>query len=981
MTSRPDYAALFAVSPYPYLLIDTGFIIIGANASYLRATGRNADELIGKHIFEAFPANPSDPESTNLQEVRVSIELAATTRQPHTSALLRYAIPRETANGLEFEERYWSAIHTPVFDEDGKVLFVSQNAIDVTDLYRFDEPNRKYYLREEVHTVGDIGQQDRSQMHEAMSRILSSERSQMQILFDQAPGFIAVLNGAEHTFEMVNQAYYRLVGQRELVGKPVLTAMPELAEQGFVKLLDRVFATGEAIVLRERQVLLERVEGMPLEERYVDLLYQPILGNDGRVTGIFAQGIDVTNAYEANRALAEKVKQLEEIRLSQEFQLHLVDRIRTLTNADEVTEATCELLGQALSASRVVYAEVSEHQDTLHIRRNWTAAGVGSLVGKKLRIQDFGPKLIAEVRSGLVVANNDVAHDSRTATFTHMYQELRVAADLLLPLIRNGNLTALFAVQSTDPRIWQGKDIRIAHDIAERMWSAGEVAQAQQALQTQRDESQYIFDSMAEGFAVLDKNWTILRMNAEGLRLSRKSASEVIGRNHWDVFPELLGTEVEDIYRRVIRTGKTETVELDSSPSEDHQEWIEVRAYPSQQGGIAFFFREVTERRLAQDASKIADQRKDEFLAMLAHELRNPLAPIGAAAQVLQMAKLDEERVRQTSQVIGRQVKHMTHLIDDLLDVSRVTRGLVTLDDAPQDIRHIVAEAIEQVTPLIQSRKHHVTLRLPPETTMVNGDAKRLVQVITNILNNAAKYTDEGGSILLDTDVRESHVLVKVTDNGIGMSPDLAARAFELFAQAERASDRSAGGLGLGLALVKSLVELHGGTVRCESDGVGKGSTFTVCLPRLLSRKEATSPEYEDILPITGNRALRILLVDDNVDAASMLTMVLEVSGHSVTVEHGAYAALKRAEVIKPEICLLDIGLPDMDGIELARRLRALPINSHALLIAVTGYGQDSDREQTLAAGFDHHLVKPLDIQQLSAILHQYALHGHTSLT
>jgi len=972
MTSRPDYAALFSVSPYPYLLIDTGFIIIGANSSYLRATGRNAQDLIGKHIFEAFPSNPSDPESTNLQEVRVSIELAITTRQPHTSALLRYAIPCETAEGVEFEERYWSAIHTPVFGEDGKVLFVSQNAIDVTDLYRFDESSRKYYLREEVHKVGDIGQQDRSQMHEAMSRILSSERSQMQILFDQAPGFIAVLSGTDHTFEMVNQAFYRLAGQRELVGKPARTAIPELANQGFMELLDSVFAIGEAIVLRERPVLLQRVQGMPLDERYVDLLFQPIRGNDARVTGIFVQGNDVTSVYEANRALAEKVTQLEEIRLSQEFQLKLADRIRLLTNADEVTDVACELLGQALGASRVLYAEVNEHQATLHVRRDWAETGVESVAGQIGKMHDFGPALMTEVRSGAVVAINDVAHDPRTATYTRVYKGLDVAASLILPLIRNGSLTALFAVQSTYPRVWQGKDIRIAHDMTERMWSAVEAAQAQAALKVQRDESQYIFDSMAEGFAVLDRHWTILRMNAEGLRLSKRSAAEVIGRNHWEVFPELQGTPVEEIYRRVIQTGRTETVELDSSPSEDQKEWVEVRAHPSRHGGIAFFFRDVTERRLAQEASTTADRRKDEFLAMLAHELRNPLAPIGAAAQMLQIARLDEARVRQTSQVIGRQVKHMTHLIDDLLDVSRVTRGLVTLDNAPQDIRHIVAEAIEQVTPLIQLRKHRLTLHLPPDTTMVKGDAKRLVQVITNILNNAAKYTDEGGSILLDTDVRESHVLVKVTDNGIGMSPDLAARAFELFAQAERASDRSAGGLGLGLALVKSLVELHGGTVHCASDGLGKGSTFTICLPRLLSL-EVTRPEEADALAFSEVRPLRILLVDDNVDAASMLAMVLEVSGHSVTVEHGAYAALTRVDEVRPEVCLLDIGLPDIDGIELARRLRRLPASSGALLIAVTGYGQDSDREQTRVAGFNYHLVKPLDIQKLAAILHQYS--------
>jgi PAS domain S-box-containing protein len=974
MISRPDYAALFAASPYPYLLIDTGFVIIGANPAYLRATGRNAKDLIGKPIFEAFPANPSDPDSTNLEEVRASIELAISTRKPHTSALLRYAIPRDTKDGIVFDERYWSAIHTPVFDAGGRVQFVAQNAIDVTELYWFDARARKYYLREEVHAVGDLRHQDRSQMHEAMSRILSSERSQMQILFDQAPGFIAVLNGPDHTFEMVNDAYYCLVGYRDLLGKPAMTAMPELANQGFKELLDHVFATGEALVLNEQRVLLQRIPEMPPEERYVDLVYQPIHSNDGRVSGIFAQGNDVSRAYEANRALAEKLEQLEEIRLSQAFQLQLADRIRLLLSADEVTEAACELLGQALDASRVLYAEVSEQQDTLHIRRDWTAPGIRSLAGQILAMRDFGPALLAQLRFGDVVPNDDVSHDPRTAEHTHAYRQIGVAADLLLPLVRDGSVKVVLAIQSATPRSWESKDIRVAQDMAERMWSAVEAAQAQAALRVQRDESQYIFDSMAEGFAVLDGNWTILRMNAEGLRLTRRSAEQVIGRNHWNVFPELQGTEIEKMYRRVIETGKTEAIELDYSEPAGPQAWVEVRAHPSRHGGIAFFFREVTERRLAQEASQLADQRKDEFLAMLAHELRNPLAPIGAAAQVLQIARLDEARVRQTSQVIGRQVKHMTHLIDDLLDVSRVTRGLVTIDDAPQDIRQIVAEAVEQVTPLIQSRKHHLTLCLPPNTTIVKGDAKRLVQVITNILNNAAKYTNEGGSILLDTEVRESHVLVRVTDNGLGMSPDLAARAFELFAQAERASDRSAGGLGLGLALVKSLVELHGGTVSCASEGLGKGSTFTICLPRVRLLDESTRQDHGAALPIAERRSLNILLVDDNVDAAAMLAMVLDTYGYRITVEHRARAALERASEIQPEVCLLDIGLPEMDGIELAQRLRNFPATSNALLIAVTGYGQDSDRQQTLAAGFNYHFVKPLDIPKLCSLLQEYEL-------
>jgi len=378
---------------------------------------------------------------------------------------------------------------------------------------------------------------------------------------------------------------------------------------------------------------------------------------------------------------------------------------------------------------------------------------------------------------------------------------------------------------------------------------------------------------------------------------------------------------------------------------------------------------DITERRASEEKLREADRRKDEFLAMLAHELRNPLAPIGAAAELLQRMKLDEAMIKRTSQIIGRQVGHMTALIDDLLDVSRVTRGLVELDTAPLDVGAVLHEAVEQVMPLIQQRRHDLALRLPPPGTTVAGDRKRLVQVVANLLGNAAKYTPEGGRLEIGSTIDAGRQLcIDVIDDGIGMAPDLARRAFELFAQAERSSDRSSGGLGLGLALVKSLVELHGGTVACDSAGPGCGSRFSVCLPVLDQVADSTAPS-EAHYAAAAPGSLRVMVVDDNVDAAVTLSMLLESSGHRVAVEHDALRALVLARQLVPQVCLLDIGLPEIDGLELARRLRALPETMEALLIAVTGYGQQRDREQILAAGFDHHLVKPIDIGQLYALL------------
>jgi len=362
------------------------------------------------------------------------------------------------------------------------------------------------------------------------------------------------------------------------------------------------------------------------------------------------------------------------------------------------------------------------------------------------------------------------------------------------------------------------------------------------------------------------------------------------------------------------------------------------------------------------------DRRKDEFLAMLAHELRNPLAPIGAASDLLRFVHLDPARIQQTSEIIARQVKHMSSLIDDLLDASRVSRGLVKLQRSQVDARQLVTNAVEQVRPLIDARRHRLTLQTPPEAAMIHGDQKRLIQVITNLLNNAAKYSPEGGNILLTMDVELDRVTIRVADDGIGMAQGVISHVFEMFTQAERTSDRSQGGLGIGLALVKSLVELHDGTVAASSAGIGKGSQFTVSLPRV-EAQEAHDKPGKTVRATAPAKSRRMLVVDDNVDAAHMLAMLLEATGHKTMVEHTAKSALERARRDLPEVCLLDIGLPDLDGNDLARQLRAQPETERCILIAITGYGQEQDRRRTAESGFDYHLVKPVNMEQLLELL------------
>jgi PAS domain S-box-containing protein len=378
---------------------------------------------------------------------------------------------------------------------------------------------------------------------------------------------------------------------------------------------------------------------------------------------------------------------------------------------------------------------------------------------------------------------------------------------------------------------------------------------------------------------------------------------------------------------------------------------------------------DIHEKVLAEQELRDAHRRKDEFLAMLAHELRNPLVPIGAGAEMLAMANSDDPRVREVSDMIRRQVKHVTGLINDLLEVSRVTRGLVALESSTVDMKQVLHDSAEQSKPLFEAHRHRLSLHLPAEAVCVSGDFNRLVQVFSNLLNNAAKYTPDGGEVSLSIETCTDHVLIRVRDNGVGMDAELLARAFDLFQQGERSIARIEGGLGLGLALVRSLVEQHGGTVCAASDGAGRGCEITVCLPLVVGQPVTNKIKEAEVLPHITHTGRRILLVDDNVDVAESVGMVLEILGHQVAVEHEASGAIRRAQTESFDRCILDIGLPDMNGYELARALHEQPGTRGAVFIAHTGYGQQEDRQLSAEAGFTHHLVKPAGIAEIERVL------------
>jgi PAS domain S-box-containing protein len=364
---------------------------------------------------------------------------------------------------------------------------------------------------------------------------------------------------------------------------------------------------------------------------------------------------------------------------------------------------------------------------------------------------------------------------------------------------------------------------------------------------------------------------------------------------------------------------------------------------------------------------KDADRRKDDFLAVLSHELRNPLAPIRTAAHLLDSPHLPASELLWARTVIQRQVRHMSALLDDLLDIARITRGRMELKVRRVNLKGVVDAAVEAARPLIDRNNHTLLVTLPDNDVELDADPLRLSQILSNLLTNAAKYTDAGGHIELSAQIAGGRLSLRVKDDGIGLSTDALSRIFTMFAQVDGSAGRSEGGLGIGLALVKGLVTLHGGSVRAQSDGAGRGSEFIVELPIAAVREEVVAPLGSDAAAPLGSR--RVLVADDNKDAADTLGLLLELYGHEVRVAHSGNAALAVAHSFHPNVALLDIAMPDLSGYEVARNLRVDTCCPDILLIALTGYGQDGDKERAHEAGFDHHLTKPVDPSKLEALI------------
>ena len=630
---------------------------------------------------------------------------------------------------------------------------------------------------------------------------LSAERERFVQLFDQAPTFLAVLRGPDHVIELANPGYLKLIGHRSVVGRRVADALPDAVAQGYLALLDQVYQTGKPFSANGAKYAVQVSPEGPIDERYVDFVYQPVTDIEGSVSGILVQGVDVTSRAVADRALA-------------------LDRARL----------------------------------------------------------DYATRL-----SGVGFWYCDLPFD-------------------------------------------------------ELQWD-------------ERVKDHFFFAPTAR--ITIDDFYA--RIHEEDRTLTRDAIDASIhNRTPYDIVYRTVHPTTAAV--RWIRALGATDYASDGTPTHFDGVTVDVSAQKLDQQQLSSLNRQLREQ----------DRLKDEFLATLSHELRNPLAPIRTAAKIIASPQLAPAQLQRAQVIIERQVTHMALLLDDLLDIARITQGKLRLKKERVTLSDVMDAAIEAARPRLDGKNHQLSVSLPAENISLDADALRVSQILSNLLINAAKYSNPGSHIEVQATHQVDTLSISVKDDGVGLAPESISGLFKMFSQIEGVEGRSDGGLGIGLALVKGLAELHGGAVEARSAGLGQGSEFIVRLP--VSAHQFSPPRLADPTPVSPERR-RILIADDNRDAAESLSLLLEMSGHEVRVAHLGQTALSLAQTFRPDVAFLDIGMPDLSGYEVARALRQEPWATDLQLIALTGWGQDDDRRCALDAGFDHHLTKPIDPDQLGSLI------------
>ena len=481
-----------------------------------------------------------------------------------------------------------------------------------------------------------------------------------------------------------------------------------------------------------------------------------------------------------------------------------------------------------------------------------------------------------------------------------------------------------------------------------------------------------LVEDAPDGIFIADSEGALLDVNRSGCEMLGRTREQLLGQSATDLLRRSEIPRFEQLRAQIGDSGGLHSGEWELRHADGSFLPVEVRARSLPDGRTQAFVRDIRERKQAENALREADQRKDEFLAMLAHELRNPLAPIRNSLHVLRMEGSLDAPLQRAADVMTRQVDHMVRLVDDLLDVSRITRGKIVLRREPTSLNDVISRAVEAAKPLMDAREHCLRTSTPNSDVYVFGDGNRLAQVVINLLVNAAKFTPNRGTVDVTLECGESQAVIKVRDDGIGIAADALTSIFELFTQADRTLDRAQGGLGIGLTLVRRIVDMHDGVVEARSPGVNQGSEFTLRLPIMaeaatVAHQRRSERPVES--PVKFDKRLRVLIVDDNHDSAATLAMLVRLWGCDVATAYNGREALQLAVERTPKVVLLDLGLPGMDGFEVIRQFQELEPLRNIRVVALTGYGGEEDRRRTAEAGFHHHFVKPTDPQELRTLL------------
>ncbi|WP_445301611.1 PAS domain-containing protein [Microcoleus sp. MOSTC5] len=765
----------------------------------------------------------------------------------------------------------------------------------------------------------------------------------------------------------VNPIFEKMTGLQNAVGKTALELVPDLEAHWF-EIYGKVVQTGEPVRFENESVAMNQwfdVNAFRVGEP-----------QNHQFALLFTDTSDRKRAEEVLRRAAE----------FDAFRVSLADALRPLADPVEIQATASRVLGEYLGANRVAYFEVRGADYV--VERDYVN-GAETMAGN-YAIDSFGPKLLAAYRTGCPVVASDVEADPNLSPEQRSaYAASQIGAYIGIPLVKEGEFVAGLAVHTSEPRAWTQDEVSLVEEVADRTWAAAERARAEAALRDSEELKQRILESSKDCIKVLTLNSEIVYINPGGLRLLEIDDPTLVLNACWLDFWKGENYENAKSAIAAAKAGNTGQFQGYLPTHQGTPKWWDsiitpVRNTAGEVTQLMAISRDITrqkqaetqrERLLAQEqvareAADRANRIKDEFLAVLSHELRSPLNPILGWSKLLQQGKLDAAKTATALTAIERNARLQVQLIDDLLDISRILRGKLSLTVMPVDLSAVISEALETVCLAAEAKAIQIYTKILPSVGIVIGDAGRLQQVVWNLLSNAVKFTPHQGQVAITLTLDETHAQIQVTDTGKGIRSDFVPYVFEHFRQEDGATTRKFGGLGLGLAIVRQIVELHGGTVAVESQGEGQGAIFTVRIP--LAPRSRELPAIEQPSDSTGDLSgIHVLVVDDEADSREFVAFVLEQAGATVTSVASATKALQAFSQAVPEIVVSDIGMPEMDGYMLMRHIRSLPIEQGGQIpaIALTAYAGEMDRQQAIAAGFQRHLAKPVDPEAVVAII------------